>query len=274
MGNFVAMINKSKSNKIDPAQNVTKQDSVKPKVIVVMPAYYAEKTVEKTFKEIPSNLVAEVILVDDGSRDNTIAEAKRLGITVFKHPHNLGYGGNQKTCYWEALKRNPEVVVMLHPDYQYDGTKIKGLVDPILNGDYDMMFGSRIKNRGAALAGGMPKSKYIFNRLFTLFANIILGENLSEYMSGLRAYSKKCLETVPFQRFSNDFVFDQQFTVSAIDAGIKVGEIPISTRYHDEASSIKWLKGFKFGVESCLQVFFYLLNKLNIYHSKIFIKSS
>lgn len=266
------MINKPKSNKTYSVREGTKQDRVRPKAIVVMPAYYAEKTIEKTFREIPPDLVKEVILVDDGSRDNTIAEAKRLGITVFKHPHNLGYGGNQKTCYWEALKLNPDVIVMLHPDYQYDGTKIKGLIDPILNNDYDMMFGSRVKNRGAALAGGMPKSKYFFNRLFTLFANVLLGENLSEYMSGLRAYSRRCLETVPFQRFSNDFVFDQQFTVSAIDAGLRIGEIPIPTRYHDEASSIKWLKGLKFGVESCLQVFLYLLNKLNVYHSKIFVK--
>lgn len=237
-----------------------------------MPAYYAEKTIEKTFKEIPAGLVSEVILVDDGSSDGTAEAAKKLGITVFRHPHNLGYGGNQKTCYWEALKRKPDVVVMLHPDYQYDGSKIKGLVDPIVNGDYDMMFGSRIKSRGAALSGGMPKSKYIFNRLFTLFANIFLGENLSEYMSGLRSYSKKCLETVPFQRFSNDFVFDQQFTVSAVAANLRIGEIPIPTRYHDEASSIKWLKGLKFGGESCWQVALYLFHQWGVYHSKIFIQ--
>lgn len=241
-----------------------------PKVIVVMPAYYAEKTLEKTFKEIPSGLVSEVILVDDASKDKTTEAAKKLGITVFRHPHNLGYGGNQKTCYWEALLKNPDVVVMLHPDYQYDGTKLEGLVDPIINGDYDMMFGSRIKNRGMALSGGMPKSKYFFNRLFTLFANIFLGENLSEYMSGLRAYSRKCLETVPFQKFSNDFVFDQQFTVSAIAHNLRIGEIPIPTRYHDQASSIKWFKGLKFGIESAWQVGLYLLYKANIYHSAIF----
>lgn len=242
----------------------------KSKIIVVMPAYYAEKTVEKTFREIPRGIVSEVVLVDDASSDHTSEVAKKLGLTVYRHPHNLGYGGNQKTCYWEALKRNPEVVVMLHPDYQYDGSKIKNLVEPILNGDYDMMFGSRIKSRGAALAGGMPKSKYFFNRLFTLCANILLGENLSEYMSGLRAYSKKTLETVPFQKFSNDFVFDQQFTVSAIAKNLRIGEIPIPTRYHDQASSIKWFKGAKFGIESAWQVGLYLLHKANIYHSAIF----
>ncbi len=242
----------------------------KPKVIVVMPAYYAEKTIEKTFREIPKGIVSEVILVDDASSDRTSEVAKKLGITVYRHKHNLGYGGNQKTCYWEALKRNPDVVVMLHPDYQYDGSKIKGLAEPILNGDYDMMFGSRIKSRGGALAGGMPKSKYFFNRLFTLCANILLGENLSEYMSGLRAYSKKTLETVPFQKFSNDFVFDQQFTVSAMAKNLRIGEIPIPTRYHDQASSIKWFKGLKFAVESMWQVGLYLLHQVNIYHSEIF----
>ncbi len=246
----------------------------KPKIVVVMPAYYAERTVESTFREIPAGLVSEIILVDDGSKDKTAETAQKLGLTVFRHPHNLGYGGNQKTCYWEALKRNPDVVVMLHPDYQYDGSKIKGLVDPILNGDYDMMFGSRIKNRGMALAGGMPKQKYFFNRLFTLFANIILGENLSEYMSGLRAYSRKCLEKVPFQRFSNDFVFDQQFTISAVAAGLAIGEIPIPTRYHDQQSSISGWRGLKFGLESCWEVFLYLLHRWGIYHSPIFSSGS
>lgn len=244
--------------------------SKKPKVIVVMPAYHAEKTIEKTFAEVPKGLVDEIILVDDAGKDRTISIAKKLGLTVYEHPHNLGYGGNQKTCYWEALKRNPDVVVMLHPDYQYDGSKIKGLVEPIINGDYDMMFGSRIKSRGMALAGGMPRSKYIFNRLFTLFANILLGENLSEYMSGLRAYSKKCLETVPFQRFSNDYAFDQQFTISAIAHNLRIGEIPIQTRYHDQQHTINWVRGLKFGFEGCFEVLLYLLWRLGLYQNNRF----
>jgi len=245
----------------------------KPVVVVVMPAYYAEKTIEKTFREIPKGLVSSVILVDDSSKDKTATIAKKLGITVYRHPHNLGYGGNQKTCYWEALKMNPDVIVMLHPDYQYDGTKIPGLVNPIISGEYDIMSGSRIKTRGAALAGGMPKAKYFLNRIFTLFANIALGENLSEYLSGLRAYSKKSLEKIPFQRFSNDFIFDQQFMFSAVAAGLRVGEIPIPTRYHDEQHTLELLspRALKFIVESWWQIALYLLYKARIYKSKIFI---
>ncbi len=245
----------------------------KAKVIVVMPAYHAEKTIEKTIQEIPQGLVDKIILVDDASKDRTAEVAKKLGLTVYRHPNNLGYGGNQKTCYWEALKDNPDVIVMLHPDYQYDGTKIGNLVEPILNGEADLVFGSRIKNRGTALAGGMPKQKYFFNRLFTLFANIITGENISEYMSGLRAYSRKALEKVPFQRFSNDYVFDQQFTFSAIDAGLRLGEIPIPTRYHDQQHTINWWRGFKFGLESCWQAALFIFNRWGIYHSPIFLKT-
>lgn len=242
-------------------------------VIVVMPAYYAEKTIEKTFKEIPKGIVSSVILVDDSSLDNTVSIAKKLGITVYQHPHNLGYGGNQKTCYWEALKQNPDVVVMLHPDYQYDGSKISELIKPIINGDYDIMFGSRIQTRGGALAGGMPKLKYLFNRIFTLVANTVLGVNLSEYLSGLRAYSKKTLKLIPFQRFSDDFVFDQQFTFSAIAAGLKIGEIPIPTRYHDEQHTLELFspKALKFIIESWWQIIIYLLYKAKIYKNKIFV---
>ncbi|MCL4397656.1 glycosyltransferase family 2 protein [Patescibacteria group bacterium] len=244
----------------------------KSKIIVVLPAFFAEKTIEKTIKEIPVGVVDKIILVDDASKDKTAEVAEQLGLTVFRHPNNLGYGGNQKTCYWEALKDGPDVVVMLHPDYQYDGSKIKGLVDPIINGDYDIMFGSRIKNRGMALTGGMPKYKYFFNRLYTFFANIITGENLSEYMSGLRAYSRKALETVPFQRFSNDYAFDQQFTFSAIAAGLQIGEIPIPTRYHDQQHTINVWRGMKFGWESCWEAALFIFNSWGIYHAPIFQK--
>lgn len=222
----------------------------KQKVIVVMPAYNAVGTIEKTVIDIPKGLVEEIIVVDDHSTDNTVVMAKKLGLTVYRHPNNLGYGGNQKTCYWEALKRKPDIVVMLHPDYQYDASLIGELVRPIVDGRYDFMFGNRIHSRAGALAGGMPKSKYLFNRLFTIIANTVLGLNYPEYLSGLRAYSIEVLKKVPFQRFSNDFSFDQEFTFSAIGLGFRIGHIPIPTRYYQDSSSIHWKAGLKFGVES------------------------
>ena len=249
-----------------------KKDSPKRKykVVVVMPAYNAEKTLEKTYNDIDKRLVKKIILVDDGSSDKTVSVAKRLGIEVFKHPNNLGYGGNQKTCYWEALQYNPEVVVMIHPDYQYDSTLIEEMIRPILKGRYGYVFGSRIRTRREALNGGMPTHKYIFNRLYTLFANPILGVNFSEHMSGMRAYSAKTLKTVPFQRFSNDFMFDQQFTVSAIAKNVIVGEVPIPVRFYEESSSIQLLPGLKFGLGSLWVLGLYILHRLGIYTDKIF----
>lgn len=242
----------------------------KPNIIVVMPAYKAAQTIEKTIKDIPKGLVSEIIVVDDNSPDDTKEVAQKLGLTVFSHPNNLGYGGNQKTCYWEALKKKPDAVVMLHPDYQYDATLIGELTRPIIEGRYDYMFGSRIRTREEALKGGMPSHKYFFNRLYTLFANAILGVNFSEHMSGLRAYSTKALKKVPFQRFSNNFEFDQEFTVSAIAKGLKIGEIPIPTRYYDDSSSIQLWQGFLFGLGSLKMLGFFLLYKWGIYASKYF----
>lgn len=235
-----------------------------------MPAYYAEKTLEKTFRDIPKNLVSEIILVDDASRDKTVSEAKRLGIQTYVHAHNLGYGGNQKTCYWEALKRRPDVVVMLHPDYQYDATKIERMVKPILRGEYDIMLGSRIRTRKEALEGGMPLIKYVGNRILTTCDNIILGLNLSEHLSGFRAYSKKVLETIPFQRFSNDFAFDQQFIASAVSYGFRVGETPVAVRYFKEASSIAGFRGIKFVLESLLTLVHYMLHNAKIIRNPLF----
>ena len=235
-----------------------------------MPAYNAARTVRDTLKEIPPKYKKHVILVDDQSKDNTVGVARKLGIKVFAHPNNLGYGGNQKTCYWEALKLNPDVVVMLHPDYQYDASVMDDLVEPIVRGKYDFMFGSRILTRGGALAGGMPKLKYFINRLDTLVENILLGINFSEHFSGYRAYSKKLLMTVPFQRFSNDFVFDQEMKVSALSYGFRIGETPIVTRYHNKASSIKFFRGVKFLLDSYLVIFRYYLHKTGLKRDKIF----
>lgn len=235
-----------------------------------MPAYNAEKTLKRTYADIDKKVVSDIILVDDKSKDKTVSVAKKLGIEVFEHPNNLGYGGNQKTCYWEALKRNPDVVVMIHPDYQYDATLIEEMVRPILQGRYDYIFGSRIRTRKEALDGGMPLHKYIFNRFYTLFSNPILGVNFSEHMSGMRAYSAKALKKVPFQRFSNDFMFDQQFTIAAIAKGLKIGEIPIPVRFYEESSSIQFWRGFKFGIDSLWVLTLFILYKLDIYKNQIF----
>lgn len=242
----------------------------KPTIIVVMPAYNAAKTIEKTVRDIPKGLVKEIIVVDDHSTDETAETATRLGLTVFTHPNNLGYGGNQKTCYWEALKRKPDVIVMLHPDYQYDSSLTGELVRPILDGRFDFMFGNRVHSRDMALTGGMPKHKYLFNRLFAIVTNIALGMNLPEYLSGFRAYSRRVLETVPFQRFSNDFSFDQQVTFSAISYGFRIGSIPIPTRYYLDSSSIQWWPGVKFGLESLWVLCRLLLHRRGIWMSEWF----
>lgn len=240
------------------------------KIVIVMPAYNAEKTVKETFFEIPRKLRGNIILVDDQSSDNTVEVAKKLGIKVFQHSKNLGYGGNQKTCYAEALKLNPDIVVMLHPDYQYDASLIEELVRPIQQKRFDFMFGSRIQNRASALKGGMPKVKYYINRLVCLIENTLLGVNFTEHFSGFRAYSKKVLETIPFHSFSNDFVFDQQMEISALSFKFRIGEIPIPTRYHHKASSIQYLKGTKFILETFITIFLYLLHKLGFIKSKLF----
>jgi len=203
--------------------------------------------------------------------DNLISYLKKkLGIKVFAHENNLGYGGNQKTCYEEALKENPDVVVMLHPDYQYDAKLIEELIRPILEGRFDFMFGSRIQNRETALLGGMPKLKYYINRIVCLFENILIGVNFTEHFSGFRAYSVKLLKEIPFQRFSNDFVFDQQMTISALSFGYRIGEIPIPTRYHEKASSIQFIKGTKYILETFWTVISYKLHKNRIIKSSIF----
>lgn len=261
-------MNKSKSI---PASKRKFESIIKePRVVIVMPAYNAEKTIKETFNEIPSSLKKHVILVDDNSTDKTVEVSKKLGINVFQHPNNLGYGGNQKTCYWEALKLKPDVVIMLHPDYQYDATRLLDLINPIIKGHFDFMFGSRISNKTGALEGGMPPVKYYVNRIVCLIQNILLGVNFTEHFSGLRAFSGKLLKTVPFQRFSNDFVFDQEMTISSISHGFKIGEIAIPTRYHHDASSIKYIKGIKFILEGFWAILFYHLNKVGLVRDRRF----
>lgn len=244
----------------------------KPKVIVVMPAYNAEKTLKKTYEDIPKKVVSKIILVDDGSNDKTVAKAKNMGIQTVVHPQNRGYGGNQKTCYTLALSEGADIVVMIHPDYQYDARLTDEMVRPIMDGRFDIMLGSRIRSRKEVLAGGMPVYKYLANRFLTMSENIVLGQNLSEYHTGFRAFHKKVLKKLPFHKFSDDFVFDQDIIVSAIRENFKIGETPVPVRYFPEASSINWKRSTKYGIETLLDLALYVLDAFSFYSSGIFTK--
>ncbi len=237
-----------------------------------MPAYNAEKTVKATYNDLPKDLISEVILVDDASSDKTIEKARKLGITVYRHKENKGYGGNQKTCYDQTLRRNPDVVVMVHPDYQYDAKLVGVLCEPLVNGRVDIMLGSRIQTRTQVLAGGMPLWKYFANRSLTLFENLAMGLNLSEYHTGFRAYSAEVLKTIPYKKFSNDFIFDQQILISALSYGFNISEIPVPCKYFPEASSINFVRSTKYGLLTLFTVTSYLAHALGITRSSIFKK--
>ena len=217
------------------------------KIIVVMPAYNAAKTLAKTVAAIPRGVVDEILLVDDASSDETVGVANELGLTVFLHEANFGYGRNQKTCYAEALRHRADIVVMLHPDYQYAPELIVPMASMIAYGSYDVVIGSRILGNGA-LVGGMPVYKYIANRFLTLFQNILLGFKLSEYHTGFRAFSREVLATLPLDANSDDFVFDNQMLSQAIYYGFQVGEISCPTRYFAEASSINFSRSVTYGL--------------------------
>ena len=240
------------------------------KTIIVMPAYNAAKTLKKTYDDIPKDIADKIILVDDGSHDKTVDIAKSLGIETFVHPQNRGYGGNQKTCYTLALKHGADVIVMLHPDYQYDATLIPELIRPLLQNRFDIMLGSRIRSRSEAIKGGMPKYKYFFNRLLTIIQNIVLDQNLSEYHTGLRAFTKNALEKVPFHNFSDDFVFDQHILISSVYGNSRIGEISIPVRYFPDASSINFRRSVKYGLETLVSLLLFILAKYRITLNKIF----
>jgi glycosyltransferase involved in cell wall biosynthesis len=240
------------------------------KIVVVLPAYNAELTLKKTYDEIPFELVDEVVLVDDCSKDNTFEVAKKIGIKhVIRHEKNRGYGGNQKTCYDKALSLGADIVIMLHPDYQYTPLLIPSMANIIANDLYEVVLGSRILGKGA-LKGGMPLYKYIFNRLLTFSENILLGQKLSEYHTGYRAFSKKILEKINYHSNSNDFVFDNQMLSQIIFAGFEIAEVTCPTKYFKEASSINFSRSAKYGMEVLGVSFLHFFCKLGLMKSELY----
>ncbi len=238
--------------------------------MVVLPAYNASKTLEATYREIPFDIVDEVVLVDDASYDNTVETAKSLGINnIVKHEINLGYGGNQKSCYKKAMSLGADIVVMLHPDYQYTPKLIHSMASIIANGVYPVVLGSRILGKGA-LRGGMPRYKYIANRFLTLFQNIMIGEKLSEYHTGYRAYSSEVLESIDFSKNSDDFIFDNQMLSQIFMAGFKIAEITCPTKYFGDASSINFQRSLKYGIGVIKTSLMHFLHKSGITKFQIY----
>jgi glycosyltransferase involved in cell wall biosynthesis len=228
------------------------------RIVVVMPAYNAARTLERCVNELPQVYIDHVILVDDASSDHTHAIAENLGVEVFRHPKNLGYGANQKTCYRKALEQKADIVVMFHPDYQYPPSCVLAMAALLAYDAFDFVMGSRILC-GNALKGGMPLYKYIFNRLLTFIQNVVLGLKLSEYHTGFRAYTKKVLEEIPVNKLSNDFVFDNQFVAYAAGYGFRIGEVSTPAVYRAESSSINFRRSIRYGVgvlATCLQYVF------------------
>jgi glycosyltransferase involved in cell wall biosynthesis len=239
------------------------------RIIVVMPAYNAEKTLESTYRDLPHDIVDEVILVDDASKDSTAVLAQKLGLTTVVHPKNRGYGGNQKTCYATALEHGADVVIMVHPDYQYDPRLVAPMATMIIDGPYDAVIGSRILG-GHALRGGMPVWKYIANRFLTLAENILLGQKMSEYHTGYRAFSREVLEALPLERNSDDFIFDNQMLAQVHMRGFLVGEVSCPTKYFPEASSINFRRSVKYGFGVLGVSLRYRLHKMGLLKSSLF----
>jgi glycosyltransferase involved in cell wall biosynthesis len=234
------------------------------RVVVVMPAYNAAKTLERTYADLPAGVVDHVILVDDVSQDETVEVAQRLGLTVVIHVQNRGYGGNQKSCYLEALKDGADVVVMLHPDYQYDSRRVPALIAPILQGQADLVLGSRFLD-GYPLAGGMPRYKFFSNRFLTIVENLAFGQRLSECHTGFRAYSRRLLTTIPFVLNSDDFVFDTEVIAQAVAFGFPIAEVGVPTRYFPEASSVNFRRSVAYGLATLRVVGRFLLDRAGVW---------
>jgi len=239
------------------------------RIITVMPAYNAAKTLERTYREVPLEVVDEVILVDDGSSDETVAKARELGLTTFVHKVNLGYGRNQKTCYREALRRNADIVVMVHPDYQYSPKLVVSLAGMIAYGEYDVVLASRILGKGT-LKGGMPLYKYVANRFLTAFQNILMRQKLSEYHTGYRAFSREVLSTLPLEENTDDFIFDNEMLAQVSYFDYRIGEISCPTKYFAEASSINFRRSVKYGFGVLATSMQYRLQKMHLGNFRIF----
>ncbi len=240
------------------------------KVVIVIPAYNAEKTLRKTFADIPAGCADKILLVDDNSSDNTVQVAKTLGIEVICHNRNSGYGANQKTCYDTALKTGADIVVMIHPDYQYDSRVIPYAVGFLTTGICDVIIGSRIRTRRETLDGGMPLYKYLANRILTVIENMVLGQNLGDFHSGFRAYTREVLETIPYNRNSDGFVFDSQFLVQSVYFGFRIGDIPIPTRYFEHASSINFAQSVIYGLRTIVCLLQFVIQKSHLYKFRLF----
>jgi glycosyltransferase involved in cell wall biosynthesis len=241
----------------------------RPRVCVVMPAYHAARTIERTVRDLPRAWIDDVVLVDDHSRDDTVAIARALGLHTLVHPENRGYGGNQKSCYREALARGADICVMVHPDHQYDPAAIPELIAPLLAGQCDAVFGSRMLG-GRPLEGGMPRWKYVANLFLTAAANATFGAFLSEYHSGLRAYSRRYLESVNFEANSDDFVFDTQIVAQGVWQRLRIREIPIATRYFSEASQIGFPRSVRYGCSVLWTLARYALHAKGALRSRLF----
>ena len=235
-----------------------------------MPAYNAERTLERTYFDVPQRLRNQVLLVDDCSTDRTIEVARALGLDVIQHDRNLGYGANQKTCYRAALERGADVVVMLHPDFQYDARVVDLMAELIYLGTVDFVLGNRIRTRAEALSGGMPKWKYFLNRTSTFAENLILGQSIGDFHSGLRAFSRELLLTIPFHSNSNDFSFDQEMIVQAVSFKLRIGDIPVPVRYMDEASSIGLKRSIKYGFGGLGAIAAQKLHRMGLRHDPRF----
>ncbi|MEZ5964191.1 MAG: glycosyltransferase family 2 protein [Planctomycetota bacterium] len=240
------------------------------KVIVVLPAYRAARTLESTVRAVPADFRCEFVLVDDHSPDDTLEAAEKLGIRAVRHEKNLGYGGNQKTCYRLALEMGADIVVMLHPDYQYDPRVLPAMVEFIRLNICDVVLGSRIRSRREAVNCGMPAWKYLANRALTVVENVVLGQNLGDFHTGYRAYAREVLERIPWQANSDDFVFDSQFLAQVAFHRFRMSDVPVPCRYFKEASSINFKRSARYGLLTLWTLAQYLLAKIGVYRSPIF----